>query len=325
MGDRVDRTERLLNLVFALMGAARAVPRAVIRDTVPGYAEAASESAFERMFERDKDELRSMGIPVETVTDDLGEVLGYRITRDAYAMADLDLTVAERAAIAIASSVWGSAALGAVAGTAARKIEAALGTSDSWDPEGLTSNIALTSADAALLPLMQAIRTDRVVTFAYQAPAAPGPQRRTLSPWRLLSTEGHWRVTGWDHDRNAERTFRVSRIVGAVSVTAQTRSAPPATHERQPVSADTGVRAIVDVHPHRGATLRRARVQTGDLRPSPDLEEQRFEVKFSTMDALIGAVLAAGPDARVISPPEVIALVVEHLERIDAAHSGEPA
>lgn len=325
MADRVDRTERLLNLVFALMGAARAVPRAVIRETVPGYAEAASNSAFERMFERDKDELRSMGIPVETVTDDLGEVLGYRITRDAYAMADLDLTVAERTAIAIASSVWGSAALGTVAGTAARKIEAALGMSDSWDPEGLTGNITLTSADAALLPLMQAIRTDRVVTFAYQAPAAPDPQRRTMSPWRLLSTEGHWRVTGWDHDRDAQRTFRVSRIVGGVTVTAQTRSVPPPTSERQSMADDTGVRAIVEVSPHRGAGLRRARVHSGDQRAAHDLEERRFEVEFSTMDALIGAVLAAGPDARVISPPEVAELVVERLERIDAAHRGGPA
>lgn len=323
MADRVDRTERLLNLVLALMGAPRAVPRAVIRDSVPGYAEAASDSAFERMFERDKDELRSMGIPVETVTDDLGEVLGYRITRDAYVMTDLDLTVAERAAIAIASGVWGRAALGAVAGTAARKIEA-LGYGDAWDPEELTGGIALTSADAALLPLMQAIRTDRVVTFAYQAPAARDPQRRTVSPWRLMSTEGHWRVTGFDHDREAERTFRVSRIVGTVTVTAQARSAPPATIERQAVTAETGVRAVVDVRPHRGASLRRAQVIQGGSRPSPDLDEQQFEVEFPTMDNLIGAVLAAGPDARIVSPPEAVALVVERLGQLASAHTGEP-
>lgn len=323
MADRVDRTERLLNLVFALMGTSRAVPRAVIRDAVPGYTEAASDAAFERMFERDKDELRSMGIPVETVTDDLGEVLGYRITRDAYAMTDLDLTVAERTAIAIASGVWGRAALGAVAGTAARKIEA-LGAGGTWDPEDLTASIALTSADAALLPLMQAIRTDRVVTFAYQAPAAPEPQMRTVSPWRLVSTEGHWRVTGYDHDRGAERTFRVSRIVGTVAVTAQARIAPPTTHEHLSVTADTGVRAIVDVRPHRGASLRRARVIPDGTTPSTNLEEREFEVEFSTMDSLIGAVLSAGPDARIVSPPEAVTLVVDRLVQLESAHEGEP-
>ena len=44
MADRVDRTERLLNLVIALMGTSRALPRQGIREHVPGYGEAASEA-----------------------------------------------------------------------------------------------------------------------------------------------------------------------------------------------------------------------------------------------------------------------------------------
>ena len=70
MAERVERTERLLNLVIALMGTQRAMARSAIRAQVPGYASAASDAAFERMFERDKDELRSMGVPIETVADD---------------------------------------------------------------------------------------------------------------------------------------------------------------------------------------------------------------------------------------------------------------
>ena len=76
MTGRIDRTERLLNLVICLMAAPVPVPRATIERDIPGYGDAASASAFERMFERDKDELRSMGIPVETVSDASGEVLG---------------------------------------------------------------------------------------------------------------------------------------------------------------------------------------------------------------------------------------------------------
>ena len=64
---------------------------------------------FERMFERDKDELRSMGIPVETVLDVNGEVRGYRIPQESYALAEVDLTFAERAAVAVAAQVWGQA------------------------------------------------------------------------------------------------------------------------------------------------------------------------------------------------------------------------
>ena len=36
MVERVDRTERLLNLVIALMGTTRALSRQVIRTKVPG-------------------------------------------------------------------------------------------------------------------------------------------------------------------------------------------------------------------------------------------------------------------------------------------------
>ena len=78
---RVDRTERLLNVVFCLLGASRAIPRWDIRRLVAGYDVDASDAAFERMFERDKDELRGMGIPVETVLDVNGEVEGYLIAR----------------------------------------------------------------------------------------------------------------------------------------------------------------------------------------------------------------------------------------------------
>ncbi len=116
MSERIERTERLLNLVIALMASESAVSRADIHRQIPGYAQAASPAAFERMFERDKDELRSMGIPVETVLDVNGEVRGYRIPQDRYALAELDLTVAERAAVAVAAQVWGQASVGPVAG-----------------------------------------------------------------------------------------------------------------------------------------------------------------------------------------------------------------
>ena len=67
------RTERLLNLLLCLMssgGRCRGSRCAV----VPGYEAAASDGAFERMFERDKEELRGMGVPVETVLTPTREV-----------------------------------------------------------------------------------------------------------------------------------------------------------------------------------------------------------------------------------------------------------
>ena len=52
------KTERLLNLVIALLWTRRPLTKAHIRDAVPQYQQTASIEAFDRMFERDKDELR---------------------------------------------------------------------------------------------------------------------------------------------------------------------------------------------------------------------------------------------------------------------------
>ena len=58
------KTERLLSLVVCLLSAGRYLTAGQIRDAVPGYPD--SFDAFKRMFERDKDELRELGIPLET-------------------------------------------------------------------------------------------------------------------------------------------------------------------------------------------------------------------------------------------------------------------
>src|SRR5690606_28953887 len=76
---QIDPAERLLNLIIALTHARTRMTRAQIRESVAGYEplpaglsekEAARrDAAFERMFERDKDDLRRMGIPLQTVVD----------------------------------------------------------------------------------------------------------------------------------------------------------------------------------------------------------------------------------------------------------------
>ena len=57
------KTERLLNLVIALLSTRRPLTKAQLRTAVPHYQQTASDEAFDRMFERDKDELRDLGIP----------------------------------------------------------------------------------------------------------------------------------------------------------------------------------------------------------------------------------------------------------------------
>jgi len=320
MADRVDRTERLLNLVFALMGAERPVPRGQIRQQVPGYSATASDAAFERMFERDKDELRSMGIPVETILDDFGDVQGYVIPADAYAMEPIDLSLAEQTAVAIAAQVWGRAVVAPVVDTALRKLESVSLDPDSWMPSDLQGTVQLTCSDAALMPLMTAIRTRRVVTFDYRAPSSDVDTSRTVSPWRLTSHEGHWLLRGHDHTRDAERTFRLSRIQGVVTVTAQ--PSIPASEEagEGTPTQDAGVTARVRARPRRGASLRRVAVNPGE-----GWREDEWVVQVPTLDRLVSLVCAAGPDVVVLEPAEAVDAVREALTLLVDQHGGASA
>lgn len=319
MSDRVDRAERLLNLVFALMSTSRAIPRVAIREQVPGYGGAASDAAFERMFERDKDELRSMGIPVETVTDETGEVLGYRIGRDTYAMPPMDLTLEERSAIAVAAQIWGHAQVAPVAGTAVRKLQSVSVDASSWTPTDLRGDVRLTTSDAALLPLMSALRAGVVVTFEYRSPAEDVSRRRTVSPWRLTTREGHWMLHGHDHDRDDLRTFRVSRIVGTVTVTARPRVDPGADDTRSVDPDRAACRARVRAEPGFGAALRRAAVPDGS-----GWSVDEFEVEVPSLEALASLVCGAAGRVSVVSPPEAVTAVEESWRQVLDAHAKVP-
>ncbi|MEI6360570.1 MAG: WYL domain-containing protein [Actinomycetes bacterium] len=322
MTERVDRTERLLNLVICLMATHGTVSRSDIQRQIPGYGESASPTAFERMFERDKDELRSMGIPIETVTDASGEVQGYRIPRDSYVLENLDFTFEERAAIAVAAQVWGTAAIGPVAGTAVRKLEAV--DSDGWSPAALAGSVQVTSSDAALLPLMSAIRADRIVTFAYRTPADPEARQREVSPWGLRASSGRWFLVGFDEQRDAVRTFRLSRIAGPVTVTARTRTHPPAPDfdiatVNRPDDEPT-VTATVRVAPGRVASLRRMAAPGPEGAPADELT-----IQASSRDGLISLICAAGADAVALAPQELVADVVASLAAVRDAHSSGAA
>jgi proteasome accessory factor B len=323
-----DRTERLLNLVICLMASTNPVARQDIQRRVTGYADAPTEAAFERMFERDKEELRSMGIPVETVLEHGGEVQGYRIRQETYALQEIDLTVPERAAIAVAAQVWSQAVVAPVAGTALRKLEAMDAGLEDWAPVDLHGQIQLTAPDAALLPLMAAIRQDRTVRFPYRTPVEDEPHQREISPWGLRSSAGRWFLVGFDHGRHAVRTFRLSRITGPVTVLARARLEQPpdefdiSTSDGSASPDANAVTSVLRVTPGHGAALRR--LATSSTSGGEPLTADVITVTAASIDELAALVCAAGRDVLVIAPESLISAVASSLASVLAVHgSGE--
>src|ERR1700676_5734100 len=130
-----------MNLVIALLSTRPFITDKRIRSTVLGYADSASDEAFSRMFERDKNELRDLGIPLETGrVSQFAPTEGYRINRDAYALPAVELTGDEAAAVAVATQLWESPELITATQGALLKLRAA-----GVDVEAADPGLAITS------------------------------------------------------------------------------------------------------------------------------------------------------------------------------------
>jgi len=227
------KTERLLGLVVCLLSSERYLTAIQIRAAVPGYPE--SFEAFKRMFERDKEELRELGIPLETGSNSaLDEELGYRIPRQAYELPEIRLEPDEAAVLSLAARVWRQAELAGAAAGALLKLRAAGVDAEETPQPGIEPRLA---GEPAFGPLWEAVRDRRPVTFAHRAAGRSEPQQRRLDPWGVVNRHGRWYVAGHDADRDAVRVFRLSRIEGPVRFTGPAGSVtvPEGTDVRETV------------------------------------------------------------------------------------------
>src|SRR6201997_5113129 len=118
------KTERLLGLVVCLLSTGRYLTADQIRHAVPGYPE--QDELFKRMFERDKEDLRDLGVPLETgVNHPFDTEPGYRIEQQAYELPELRLEADEAAVLGLAARVWRRAELAGAAAGALLKLRAA--------------------------------------------------------------------------------------------------------------------------------------------------------------------------------------------------------
>ncbi len=317
------KAERLLNLLMALRGTRTGLDRAQIRAQVRGYVSDAAPEAFERMFERDKDELRSLGVPVRTLTDASGVVTGYRIDGD-WTLPPLDLDRAELAVLGLAARVWQSAELAPAALNALRKVEARLGMQSSAD---LPAPVAGLSADSPVLPaLIDACSTRTPVAFDYRKDPASPARRRHLQPWGVVWWRGHWYVVGHDGDREDVRVFRASRIEGSVSADPGGRGydVPAGFDVRSAVGrfADSDRFTVTAaVAAGAGASLRRRATVVGTDPQGWDL----LAVSAASLVEAVSAVLALGSVATVTAPEHAVREAARQLDALLAALASPPA
>jgi proteasome accessory factor B len=308
------RTERLLSIVVLLLSARRYLTAGEIRAAVHGYPE--PDEAFKRMFERDKEELRELGIPLETgLTNPLDDEVGYRISRQDYELPEIHLEADEAAVLGIAARVWESAAFAGAAAGALLKLKAAGVEDDNSKTPGIEPR--LTTQEPAFGPLWEAVRDRRPVTFTYRAPGRAEAVKRVLEPWGVVNRRGHWYVAGFDRDRRDTRVFRLSRVEGPVKMTGPAGSVT--------VPADADVKELVRDW-NRAPTLSEEpailRVRTGtghNLRKygkSIEPDGGDWDIVTTTYpkaDWYVDYLASFGADVVVLGPDDLRQAVVKHL------------
>ncbi|HWJ83550.1 MAG TPA: WYL domain-containing protein [Nocardioides sp.] len=229
------KSERLLNLLIMLLVQRHPIGKDRIRELL--YADSRPD-AFEKMFERDKDELRSLGVPVEVAAIDplFDDEVGYRIPADEFALPDVELTSEEAAVVGLASRAWQHATTAQATTDAVRKLTAA---GVDVDLEALElSQPPLTADEPAFARCWEAVCDRTAIEFRYQRPMEAESRLRHVQPWGVVRSSGRWYVVGYDTDREAERVFRLDRVIGEVECVG-----PPHAYT---VPADTDLRAVID-------------------------------------------------------------------------------
>ena len=177
--------------------------------------------------------------------------------------------------------------------------------------------------DPSFPALQQAIEQSRVVTFPYLKPGEEAPRVRRVQPLALVEYEGRWHVFGIDLDVAADRTFLLSRIVGAVTITRESFDA--ALRDGAGERALAGLEevaarhtALLEVNPGTEAALRLAR------RAKP--AEQGIRVPYVDAHIFADELASYGPEVRVVEPLDLRDRVIDRLAATRDLHreSSEP-
>ena len=312
----MDRLERMINLVAALLEARRPLTRNEVHERVPGYAE--DDAAFRRMFERDKDLIRQMGIPLSVLPVDPGDpegAEGYRILKEHYELPDPGLHPDELAALHLAASAVDLG--GMPEGTEALWKLGGGGGDDAPASGGPDPSVAIPGS--AYLPvLFGAIAARQPVAFKYR-----GTDRR-LDPYWLSFRNGRWYLAGFDHTRGEQRSFRLDRFETAPATTGS-----PGGFERPPGTAagipqpwelgegDERIEALLLVDAdHAGWAVNEVgESAVRERRPDGAVV---LALEVSNRDAFRSFVLGFLHHAEVLSPPELRHDMVQWLQALVA-------
>ncbi len=334
-----DKLLRWIDLIAALLRRRFPVSFSELARDVPAYAhEGAPSETLQRMFERDKDELRSAGIAIETVNGADGEPSQYRLKPEAFylpylvlagadgpsrassagegyrALRTLALPPEEAAMLRRAAErvvALGAPPLTADATRALRKLRY-----DLPDELPMPANGAADTNGAQFSTLMEAIERAKHVTFTYHSIGRDATESRVVEPYGLVYLTGHWYLVAHEPRVDGIRLFRTTRMRD-VRVNSKAPATPdfvvPASFDlkaharsRQAWELGTGDMEAIDVHfSGRGGDVTAA-LRLGEALDAGAAHSTQRRFLVRRRDTFLRWLLTFAGDARPVAPPAVV-------------------
>ncbi|WP_066038827.1 helix-turn-helix transcriptional regulator [Herbiconiux solani] len=322
--------ERLFSLVLALLATDAGLTKNEILSTVQGYrqryAVRGDNASLERQFERDKDDIRELGVPLETIEDpaDVGnnQALRYRIPRGAYELpADIAFSAEETTLLNLAAMAWREGSLSRESRRALLKLRS-IGAETSDPVLGYAPRIR--TRDAAFDPLSDALDKHVTASFSYLKPGEPAARLRTVEPLALVQHQGRWHLKAIDQRVGEPRTFLLARIVGPVRLGRTPLEVPPGNHAELALAELEEIWqqnvAELEVVPGTDAAVRLSRRRGARVEG-----DDRVLVHFTDLALLADELAGFGPEVRVLGPDALVDAVIARLRAAVAAHAGAEA
>jgi proteasome accessory factor B len=242
---RPAKVQRWVDLITALLRRGSPVSFETLSHEVPAYSNPRqAHDARMRMFERDKDELRLMGVPIDTAPDEDGNPTLYLLKSRTFYLPYVSVSSAgqptgtpkrphgpgyqglpllaftpDQLALVIRAArrvqQMRHPSLAADADSALRKLAHDVSFAGDHGREVTLPSPAHEDAQV-LEALDSAVRRRKLVTFRYHSIERDVTAERAVHPYGLLFISGAWYLVAHDPAAGAIRNFRVSRIAGAV-------------------------------------------------------------------------------------------------------------
>jgi proteasome accessory factor B len=347
------KLQRRIDLLAALLSHRFGVSLADLKTLVPAYGASRTEGSLERMFERDKDDLRALGFPIQVREEETEQGLTHRYymrARETYLpflaltarsaqsrkspppgyrdLPTINFEPDELSALVRAAhraKQVGDPSLTHDVESAIAKLTYDLGValgSAVGESEDHAIRIPEPGAAPAVSVLGESLLRRKSVEFTYRSMNRDATETRTVEPYGIYFSNGHWYLVGRDVPSDALRKFRVSRMEQVRANTRKPQSVDyviPADFDlalharaKEPwaLGEDDAQEMIVEIRADSGAA---ASVRTLGEPVSGAPSQRRFQVRRA--DSFVRWLMSFGGDVVPISPPSLR----EHYHAVIAA------